>query len=103
MSFCQVCRHESPGHEPNCPVLTGEPQPSVSWVDMSNHWAKANPEEARERCYAIVGELASNALETAYNALGSLQDCCRPQHTQFFRTALSELRELIDNVEEKLP
>src|SRR5690349_9104790 len=24
--FCQVCRHPAPGHEPNCPVLTGEPQ-----------------------------------------------------------------------------
>jgi hypothetical protein len=25
-SFCQICRHDSPGHEKNCPVLTGEPQ-----------------------------------------------------------------------------
>ena len=25
MTFCQICRHEIPGHEPNCPVFTGEP------------------------------------------------------------------------------
>jgi hypothetical protein len=25
-SFCQVCRHPTPGHEKWCPVLTGEPQ-----------------------------------------------------------------------------
>ena len=25
-TFCQICRHPSPEHEKNCPVLTGEPQ-----------------------------------------------------------------------------
>lgn len=25
-TFCQICRHPTPGHEPGCPVLTGEPQ-----------------------------------------------------------------------------
>jgi hypothetical protein len=24
-TFCGVCRHPTPGHEPNCPVYTGEP------------------------------------------------------------------------------
>ena len=27
---CQICLHEAPGHEPNCPVATGEPQVGVS-------------------------------------------------------------------------
>ena len=26
MTFCQICRHETPGHEEGCPVLTGDPQ-----------------------------------------------------------------------------
>jgi len=25
-TFCQICRHPTPEHEENCPVLTGEPQ-----------------------------------------------------------------------------
>lgn len=25
-TFCQICRHETPGHVPGCPVLSGEPQ-----------------------------------------------------------------------------
>jgi len=24
-TFCQICRHPTPGHEPSCPVGTGEP------------------------------------------------------------------------------
>jgi hypothetical protein len=24
-SFCQICHHDWPGHESDCPVLTGEP------------------------------------------------------------------------------
>ena len=26
MTFCQICGHETPGHEEGCPVLTGDPQ-----------------------------------------------------------------------------
>ena len=36
-TFCQICRHpsnEPPGHEPGCPVLTGEP------VRGSTHWSQ---------------------------------------------------------------
>lgn len=29
-TFCAVCRHQTPGHEPWCPVLTGEPQMGMS-------------------------------------------------------------------------
>jgi hypothetical protein len=33
VSFCQICRHEVPGHEPNCPVFTQEPVQGVEqWV-----------------------------------------------------------------------
>jgi hypothetical protein len=36
-TFCQICRHptdQPPGHEPGCPVLTGEP------VRGSTHWSE---------------------------------------------------------------
>jgi hypothetical protein len=29
-TFCGVCRHPSPGHEPGCPVETGEPVRGVN-------------------------------------------------------------------------
>lgn len=30
-TFCGVCRHPTPGHEPGCPVQTGEPQRGLHW------------------------------------------------------------------------
>lgn len=27
--ICGICRHEEPGHEPDCPVLTGAPVPGA--------------------------------------------------------------------------
>jgi len=29
-TFCQICRHPTPGHEPGCPVGTGEPVRGVN-------------------------------------------------------------------------
>ena len=29
--FCGICRHEMPGHEPDCPVLTQEPVRGIGY------------------------------------------------------------------------
>jgi hypothetical protein len=50
MSFCQICRHEVPGHEPNCPVLTGEPQRGVQWLSgVSTTTMNSDPDQIQLR------------------------------------------------------
>jgi hypothetical protein len=95
VSFCQICRHESPGHEPNCPVLTGAVVRGAleQWaIQVSGNQGVQGlmqaawhpPCETREQCFKLLGEHVYSALEHAYDALGALQDCCKPQEYRVF-------------------
>jgi hypothetical protein len=71
-TFCGVCRHPTPGHEANCPVLTGEPQRGVlnamqnamqnTGVQQGMYWAGdpqyAPPYGVSDTDYRILMQLA---------------------------------------------
>lgn len=50
-TFCQICRHPSddpPGHEPDCPVYTGEPQRGVNvWPGQAEMQAASQQEQVQ--------------------------------------------------------
>jgi hypothetical protein len=91
-TFCQICRHPVPGHEPGCPVFTGEPQLGVlgsgrieALVYPIMELVRANFRQgpaSRERVFESL-----NALAIAAGVI--LQACDDPEAVTFFSNALN--------------
>ena len=51
--FCQICHATSPGHEPWCPVLTGEPQAgTLSYQELYG--------QAQQAAGGLMGSMMAN-------------------------------------------
>jgi hypothetical protein len=81
MSFCQVCRHEVPGHEPNCPILTGEPQ--MGMLSQSAHAAQDTLWTARQTIASLRRQLSAQQ-----RYLAELEAQLEPNVVEEIRTEL---------------
>ena len=91
-TFCQICRHPVPGHEPECPVFTGEPQRSV--LDPERIEGLVCPIMELVRANFRLGPASPERVFESLNALAIvagviLQGCDDPEAVTFFSDALN--------------